>query len=97
MDAASEVNAYLNSEEPWHVLKEDEKRAATILWTAIQAISGIRVALSPYLPWTSARLGEMLGIGAQVTGWERPEVTGGSELGTVGTLFTKLDADALDD
>ena len=24
MDAASEVNAYLNSEEPWHVLKEDE-------------------------------------------------------------------------
>ena len=27
MDAASEVNAYLNSEEPWHVLKEDEQRA----------------------------------------------------------------------
>jgi methionyl-tRNA synthetase len=96
MDAASEVNAYLNSEEPWHVLKEDEERAATILWTAIQAISGIRVALTPYLPWTSARLGEMLGIGPNVTRWERPEVAGGSELGTVGTLFTKLDNDALE-
>jgi len=97
MDAASEVNAYLNSEEPWHVIKEDQGRAATILWTAIQAISGIRVALTPYLPWTSARLGEMLGIGADVSGWERPEVAGGTGLGEVETLFTKLDADALDD
>ena len=97
MDAASEVNAYLNSEEPWHVIKEDRERAATILWTAIQAISGIRVALTPYLPWTSTRLGDMLGIGTEVTGWERPEVAGGTGLGTVGTLFTKLDADALDD
>ena len=97
MDAASEVNAYLNSEEPWHVIKEDQGRAATILWTAIQAISGIRVALTPYLPWTSARLGEMLGIGADVSGWERPEVAGGTGLGEVENLFTKLDADALDD
>ncbi len=96
MDAASEVNAYLNSEEPWHVIKEDRERAATILWTAIQAISGIRVALTPYLPWTSTRLGDMLGIGTEVRGWERPEVAGGTGLGTVGTLFTKLDADALD-
>jgi methionyl-tRNA synthetase len=97
MDAASEVNAYLNSEEPWHVVKEDPERAGTILWTAIQAISGIRVALTPYLPWTSGRLGEMLGIGTEVTGWERPDVAGGTELGMVTTLFTKLDADALDD
>ena len=96
MDAASEVNAYLNAEEPWHVIKEDPQRAATILWSAIQAISGIRVALTPYLPWTSARLGEMLGIGLEVARWERPEVAGGSRLGKVGTLFTKLDADALD-
>jgi methionyl-tRNA synthetase len=97
MDAASEVNAYLNSEEPWHVVKEDPERAGTILWTAIQAISGIRVALTPYLPWTSVQLGEMLGIGTEVTGWERPEVAGGTELGIVTTLFTKLDGDALDD
>ncbi|HEX2405334.1 MAG TPA: methionine--tRNA ligase [Acidimicrobiia bacterium] len=96
MDTASEVNAYLNSEEPWHVVKEDPERAGTILWTAIQAISGIRVALTPYLPWTSAILGEMLGIDPEVKRWERPEVIGGSELGTVGTLFTKLDGDALE-
>ena len=39
LEAASEVNAYLNATEPWNELKTDRQRAATILWTAIQAIS----------------------------------------------------------
>jgi methionyl-tRNA synthetase len=97
MDAAAEVNAYLNSEEPWKTLKEDPERAATVLWTAIQAISGIRVALAPYLPWTAARLGDMLGIGPEIRGWERPEVPGGTRLGAISPLFAKLEPDALDD
>ena len=96
MDAASEVNAYLNSEEPWKALKEDPDRAGTVLWAAIQAISGIRVALTPYLPWTSARLGEMLGIGPDVSEWNRPEIAGGTRLGEVTPLFDKLEPDALD-
>lgn len=96
MDAASEVNAYLNSEEPWKALKEDPDRAGTVLWAAIQAISGIRVALTPYLPWTSARLGEMLGIAPDVSAWSRPEIAGGTRLGEVTPLFDKLEPDALD-
>jgi methionyl-tRNA synthetase len=96
MDAASEVNAYLNSEEPWHVIKEDRERAGTILWTAIQAISGIRVSLAPYLPWSTTRLGTMLGIGDVVT-WDRPVIEGGAALGRILPLFTKLEPDVLDD
>jgi methionyl-tRNA synthetase len=97
MDAAAEVNAYLNSEEPWKALKTDPERAATILWSAIQAISGIRVGLTPYLPFSSARLGEMLGIGPDIPGWSRPEVPGGIALGEVSPLFLKLEPDALND
>jgi len=96
MDAASEVNAYLNAEEPWHVLKVDPGRAGTILWTAIQAISGIRVALAPYLPWTTGAVGEMLGLSPEVTAWERIPVAGGSGLGRVAPLFAKLEDDVLD-
>ena len=66
MDAATEVNVYLNANAPWKVVKEDRKRAETILWTAIQAISGIRVALSPYLPFTTPMVGEMLGLPGEV-------------------------------
>jgi methionyl-tRNA synthetase len=96
MDGAGEVNAYLNSEEPWKTFQESPARAGTTLWAAIQAISGIRIALTPYLPETSSALGEMLGIGAGVNSWERPEVPGGSQLGEVRPLFTKLEPDALD-
>ncbi len=96
MEAATEVNVYLNAEAPWQVLKTDAARAGTILWVAIQAISGIRVALSPYLPWTTTRLGEMLGLDPEPGAWERPVVTGGNALGEIGPLFTKLEPGALD-
>jgi methionyl-tRNA synthetase len=96
MDAAAEVNAYLNAEEPWKAMKADRGRAATVLWTAIQAISGIRVGLSPYLPFSSGPLGEMLGIG-EVTEWRRPEIPGGSGLGAISPLYIKLEPEALDD
>lgn len=95
LEAAGEVNSYLNATEPWKLLKTDPSRAATVLWTAIQAIAGTRVAFAPYLPFSTERLGEMLGIGP-VTEWSRPEVAAGTRLGEVGPLFTKLEPDALD-
>jgi methionyl-tRNA synthetase len=97
MDVATEVNAYLNAEEPWQVIKTDQVRAATVLWTAIQAISGIRVALAPYLPNSTADIGEMLGIDQGISDWSRPVVPGGQDLGEIKPLFVKLENDALDD
>jgi len=96
MDAAGEVNAYLNATEPWRVLKEDMNRGGTILWTAIQAISAIRIGLSPYLPFSTIEIGEVLGIGGTVESWEAPLVAGGTSLGEVKPLFRKLDANSLD-
>lgn len=96
MDAAASVNGYLNAEEPWKVIKTDPVRTGTVLWTAIQAISGIRIALTPYLPFSSRTLGPMLGLDAEVTTWSRPEVAGGTPLGEVTPLFTKLEPDVLD-
>ena len=97
MAAAAEVNAYLNATEPWNVLKDDKTRAGTILWTAIQAISAIRVALSPYLPFSAEIIGSMLGIGPGIDSWAAPEIPGGVALGTIDPVFTKLEDDALDD
>ena len=96
METASEVNVYLNATAPWKLVKENPKRAETILWTAIQAISGIRVALSPYLPFTTIRVGEMLGLPVAVESWDRPVVPAGAALGAIEPLFLKLETDALD-
>ena len=96
MDAAGEVNAYLNATEPWNVLKEDGVRGATILWTAIQAIAAIRVALYPYLPHSAVTIGEMLGTGPDVVSWSAPVVPAGTKLGQIAPVFVKLEPDALD-
>ncbi|MDX1450894.1 MAG: class I tRNA ligase family protein, partial [Acidimicrobiia bacterium] len=62
MESAAAVNAYLNAEEPWRTVKSDRDRAGTVLFTAIQAISGIRIGLAPYLPFSTRALGDMLGL-----------------------------------
>lgn len=96
MDAATEVNAYLNATEPWKLMKEDKERAGTVLWTAIQVIAAIRVALYPYLPFTTATIGEMLDGNPEVDGWAAPEIAGGTKLGEVAPVFDKLEPHALD-
>jgi methionyl-tRNA synthetase len=97
MHAATEVNAYLNAEEPWRVLDDNVERAGSILWSAIQAISGIRVALAPFIPDATETLGATLGLPPTPTNWARPEVSGGTELGEISPLFTKLEREVLDD
>ncbi len=94
MEISAEVNAYLYREEPWKTVKTDPERAGRSLAVAIQAISGITTALAPFLPFTSARLADILGISLDT--WERQPVPAGRALTWPGALFTKLDPDALD-
>jgi methionyl-tRNA synthetase len=97
MDSASTVNAYLNATEPWKLVKSDPARAATVLWTAIQAISGLRVAFAPFLPFTAAQLGQMLGLDVILTGWSRPSLDAGVALGDISPLFKKLEDEIISD
>ena len=97
MHAATEVNAYLNAQEPWRAINDNADRAGTVLWTAVQAISGIRVALSPFMPDATEALGATLALPPTPASWSRPEVPGGTMLGEITPLFTKLEPDVLDD
>ena len=51
MSAAQAANAYLSDNEPWKVVKTDRDRAGTVLHHALQAVAGINVALSPFIPF----------------------------------------------
>ena len=73
MEAAAGVNAYLNATEPWRTAKDDRARTATTLFVALQAISGLRTAFAPYLPFSTESLGEMLSLPPLDT-WTRPEI-----------------------
>ncbi len=88
MDAAQHTNAYLNATEPWKLVKTDAGRAATVLWTALSAINGVRVGLSPYLPFSCAELDALLG---PADGWARPELASGTPIPEPVPLFSKIE------
>ncbi len=92
MDGAGAVNAYLNRREPWQTIKDDRARTATSLSVALNAIAGLQVAFAPFLPFSTARLGELLGRPQSPSEWRRVELVPGAGLGSPAPLFEKVDA-----
>lgn len=69
---ATKVNQYLEETSPWLTVKSDPQTTARSLYTAIQAISGLKILFAPVLPFTCQGLHEMLGENGQLFG--RPVV-----------------------
>jgi len=61
MTMAAKVNVYLGTEQPWHTIKTDRVRAGTVLYTALRCVDNLKTMLTPFLPFSSQRLHEMLG------------------------------------
>jgi methionyl-tRNA synthetase len=59
------ANKYVSDQEPWKLVKSDRERAATVLYTALRAIDNLKVLFTPFLPFSSQKLHELLGY----TGW----------------------------
>ncbi|MFN8534673.1 MAG: methionine--tRNA ligase [Dehalococcoidia bacterium] len=93
MALAQEANRYLDEQAPWAAIKVDRQHAARALYSTIQAINGLKVLFAPYLPFSSARLHEMLGFSEplEADGFKPSRVPAGQVFGTVAPLFKKLD------
>jgi methionyl-tRNA synthetase len=94
---AQEANRYLDSRAPWKNLKTNRADAATSLWTAIAAINCLKVALAPFLPFTSQRVHQFLGCGGSVESeqWDFDRILAGVKPGQAlqrpEPLYTKLE------
>ncbi len=66
MNVARLGNKYLADEEPWKVIKQDEERVKTILFTALQIAAALAVISEPFLPFTSAKLKNILRLSVKV-------------------------------
>lgn len=62
MNLARLGNKYLADEEPWKTIKTDEERTKTIMYVALQISTALAVLSEPFLPFTSAKLKNMLNI-----------------------------------
>ena len=71
MSLAQEANRYLDHKEPWKTLKIDPSGTATTLWVVLSVINCLKVALYPFIPFSSERLHQMLGFTDTISdnGW----------------------------
>ena len=90
MRYVSKVNGYLNETEPWKVIKEDEKRAARILYTALEAIDSCANLLYPFMPSTSDLVRSAIPRETENL-WGLNKIKTGVELKEIGLLFNKFD------
>ena len=90
MRYVSKVNGYLNETEPWKVIKEDEKRAGRILYTALEAIDSCANLLYPFMPSTSNLVRSAIPRETENL-WGLNKIKTGVELKKIGLLFNKFD------
>lgn len=62
MEIARIGNRYLQETEPWKTAKTSMERTATILNRALELCANLAVAFEPFLPFSSQRLADMLGL-----------------------------------
>ena len=97
MNLARIGNKYITDCEPWHVAKTDMERVKTILYISLQLVANLEIAFEPFLPFSSAKLREMLNI--KETDWAHLGSTEllkpGHQLGTPALLFEKIEDDAI--
>jgi len=93
------ANVWIDKSAPWKVIKTDRARAATTLWTAFQAISGMKTLAVPYMPTTSQKCHELLGLqGHAASGrWHRDPIPAGQAFPQPAPLFKKLDEKVVDE
>ena len=93
MHYTREVNQYLDEKSPWKVIKEDKQAAADSLYVALYAISCLKTAFYPFLPFSSQKVHEYLGFDGRVDehGWEPHPPEPGQKLREPRPLFIKLD------
>ena len=93
MNLARIGNKYLADAEPWKVIKTDPERVKTILNLSLQLTANLAIAFEPFLPFSSERLRQMLGM--EKLEWERLGSTdllpAGHKLGEPELLFEKIE------
>ena len=93
MAHAQAANVYLSETEPWKTAKTDRERTGTSLYVALCAINALKVALCPFLPFSSQKVHEYLGQAGAVesSGWQARRPEPGTALQQPEPLFKKIE------
>ena len=68
MRLSSIGNQYVDHQAPWATIKQDRDRGATILYVALRIVDSLKIIFTPFLPFSSQRLHELLGYECWLAG-----------------------------
>ena len=90
-------NQYLNTKEPWNMMKTDKEKAGTIFYVAAQVVKAIAVVSEPFMPQTAQQLWQTLNLPETVdkSSWSdalKP-IEAGHKINKPTPLFHKIDSD----
>jgi methionyl-tRNA synthetase len=68
MRLASQANQYLSEQAPWALLESNRGRAGTVLYVALRAIDSLKTLFTPFIPFSSQALHELLGHEGTIAG-----------------------------
>ena len=90
-------NQYLNTKEPWNLMKTDKEKAGTIFYVTAQVVKAIAVVSEPFIPETAEQLWQTLNLEgtAAKSNWRQALVPleAGHKINKPTPLFHKIDAD----
>jgi len=89
---ASDVNKYVNDEEPWNTKKNSNERIANILYVVIESLKKIFILLHPIMPEKSENFLQCLSINKEniTLGNFNKKIDTGLEIKSPGILFKKI-------
>lgn len=97
MNLARIGNKYIADEEPWKVIKTDPERVKTVIYISLQLTANLSIVFEPFLPFSSARLREMLAL--DQTRWNdlgrTDMLPAGKQLNKPSLLFSKIEDEAI--
>ena len=97
MNLARIGNKYLADTEPWKIANTDLDRVASIMHLSLQISANLAIAFEPFLPFTSAKLRNMLSM--EFFSWtdlgKIDLLKAGNQLGTPELLFEKIEDETI--
>lgn len=106
------ANKYINDSEPWVTRKTNMKACANTIHVSLQIGAALSILFEPFLPFSAARMREMLGVrnlresgpatqaaAPEQLSWTdagRPLLAVGQPLGEPVILFSKVDTEAIE-
>ena len=89
---ASDVNKYVNDEEPWNTKKNSNERVSNIIYVVIESLKKIFILLHPIMPEKSENFLKCLSISKENITFNNfnKKLDIGLEITSPGILFKKI-------